>query len=367
MRILHLNSANGWAGGEVHVFLLCQQLIKAEHTVILACRPNSEINQRFRNEKMAVFNLSLKGAGDMYSAYRLAAYCKENNIEIIHAHLGRDYWLAFAAKQLYPQIKIIFTRHLLFPLKQSFMHKIMHRSADRIIAVSKAVEKVIEEAGFVDQSKLTTIYNGIDVDKFKRASSGMLRHELGLTAAIPIIGIVGHVSEHKGQDIVIRSIPSIIKMLPDAKIVIVGDDFQQGTYIQQLKDLAYKIGVADHVIFLGPRNDIPEIMKDLDAFVLASHNEPFGLVIVEAMAAGVPVVVTRAGGALEIVEHGINGFLVPVGDIAILSEYVCKIVKDKSLSVTISKNAILRVQSLFSIEIMVEKTIEVYREVLSHK
>lgn len=367
MRILHLNSADGWAGGEVHVFLLCQQLIKAEHTVVLACRPNSEINQRFRKEKISVLNLSLKGAGDMYSAYRLAAYCKENNIEIIHAHLGRDYWLAFAAKLLYTKIKIIFTRHLLFPLKKDFMHKILYKSADRIIAVSKAVEKVIEEAGFVDYSRLTTIYNGIDADKFENASPGMLRHELNLTAAIPIIGIVGHVSEHKGQDVVIQSIPNIIEKLPDAKIVIVGDDFQQEKYIQELKELAQKIGVSDHVVFLGPRNNIPEIMKDLDVFVLASQNEPFGLVIVEAMAAGVPVVVTRAGGALEIVEHGINGFLVPVGDITALSEYVCKIVREKSLSAIISKNAILRVQSLFSIELMVEKTIGVYREVLLHK
>lgn len=364
MRILHINSADDWGGGEVHVALLCKQLIDNGHDIVLSCRPASAIDKHFRNMQFPVLNLSLKGAGDLYSAFCIANYCREHSIEIVHAHLGRDYWLAFFVKLLYGNIKVVFTRHLLFPLKNNIIHKMMYQKSDAVIAVSKAVEKVITTSGFVDSDRLKTIYNGIVVENFANAPQGCLRHELGFDVTTSIIGIIGQISPHKGQDVFLRSISSIMQNNPNSKFVIVGDDFRQGDYIQELKNVAIQLGIAEHVFFLGPRKDIPQIMKDLDVFVLASRNESFGLVAVEAMAAGVPVVATAAGGVSEIVEHEKSGFLISIDDDNMLAEAVCKVLKNPSLAKKHSENAMLRVRSLFSIESMTEQTVEIYHEVL---
>lgn len=364
MKILHINSANAWGGGEVHVALLCKELRNNGQDIVLACRPESPIDKKFRDMQFSVLNLPLKGAADLYSSFCLANYCRTNGIQILHIHLGRDYWLAFFTKMLYKDLKVVFTRHLLFPIKKNIFHEMMYRTADMVIAVSKAVEKVIANSGFVGSDKLTTIYNGISIGKFANAPQGCLRHELELDTTTPIIGIIGQISPHKGQDVFIRSIPSIVKKIPNSKFIIVGDDFRQGAYVQELKALATGLGIEEHVFFIGPRPNIPEIMKDLDVFVLASRNEPFGLVVVEAMAAGIPVVATAAGGVTEIIEHGKSGFLIPIDDDGMLAESVCKILQNPELAKKHSENAILRVRSLFSIESMTEQTMKIYSEIL---
>ena len=363
MKILHINSADAWGGGEAHVALLCKALSTNGHQIVLACRKASSIDNHFRQRQLSVLNLPLTGAGDLYSAFSLANYCRKHSIAIVHAHLGRDYWLAVLAKLFYKQLKIVFTRHLLFPIKNNIFHSILYRTADAVIAVSQAVAQVIANSGFVDPTKLVTIYNGIVVEKFADAPQGCLRHELGFDMTTNVIGMIGQVSPHKGQDVFIRSIPAILEKCPNSKFIIVGDDFKQGQYIEHLKNLAVQLGVAEHVAFLGQRQDIPEVMKDLNVFVLASKNEPFGLVVVEAMAAGIPVVATAAGGVTEIIEHEKSGFLFAIDDDYMLAEAVTKILRNPAIVHSINQQAKSRVRLLFSIESMTEQTMAIYRSV----
>lgn len=364
MKILHINSADAWGGGEVHVALLCKELSNNGHDIVLTCRPASAINKHFREMQVSVLNLPLKGAGDIYSAFYIANYCRKHSIEIIHAHLGRDYWLAFFVKLLCGTVKVVFTRHLLFPLKNHLIHQMMYRKADAVIAVSKAVEKVIKSSGFVDSDRLKTVYNGIVVENFANVPQGCLRQELGFDVATSIIGIIGQISPHKGQDVFLRSIPLIMKNNPNSKFVVVGDGSRQGDYILQLKNLTMQLGITEHVFFLGPRRDIPQIMKDLDVFVSASRSESFGLVLVEAMASGVPVVAADAGGISEIIEHGKSGLLFSIDDEGMLAGGVCSVLNNPLLAKKYSENAVSRVHSLFSVKSMTEQTMRIYRQVL---
>ena len=351
MKIMQMNSMNIWGGGEVHVLLLCQGLLSLGVDVTLVCRSGRPMDQRARAANIPVLNLPLKGAIDVRSAWKLADYCQANAIDIIHAHNGRDYWLASAAKFLNPRLKVIITRHILSPLKDDLVHRCLHKKIDKVIAVSEAVKNTLT---VLPPEKISVIYNGIDTDKFANAQPGKLRQELGIAATTKIIGMVGRVHPEKGHKIFIQSIPAIQSAAPDTVFVIVGG----GDYISELK------AINRDVHFLGPRSNIPEIMKDLDIFVLASLNEPFGLVVLEAMAAGAPVVATNAGGAAEIIADGETALAIPPGAPDKLAQAVIRILTDSQLADRLIANGRNRAKQ-FDIRDMVISTRNIYADVLS--
>lgn len=362
MRILQINSAKNWGGGEAHTHLVCKGLIKRGFEVTLACRPNSAIAKVFAQEGLKTMNFGLKNALDLVSGYKMAQFCCQNNITIIHAHLGRDYWLAAWAKLFYPPVQIVFTRHVLIPLKKSIFHCWLFSQASKIIAVSKVVEETVIDSNLVGKEKIITIYNGIDIEKFSTAPVGRLRREIDADSHTKLIGIIGQVSPHKGQDVLIKCLPLILRSRNDVRCVIIGGDFRNGTYIDQLKKLATDLGVDERVDFLGQRNDIHELLKDIDVFVLASQMEPFGLVVAEAMAAAVPVVATRFGGAAELVEDGITGLLVSYGDVEAMTSAIINLLDD-NLRESIIKEASAKVKTMCSQEKMISDLIKVYHEI----
>ncbi|SEO72683.1 Glycosyltransferase involved in cell wall bisynthesis [Propionispora vibrioides] len=346
IKVLQMNSMNMWGGGEVHVLLLCKQLLALGDSVVLACRSGSAIDQRAKEEQIPVLNLPLKGAIDIKSAWRIANYCREHSVDIIHAHNGRDYWIAVLAKCFYPNLKVIITRHILSPLKETLLHRWLYKKIDRVISVSQAVKSRIS---VFPSEKITVIHNGIDINVFYAAKPGMLGKELNLSPATKIVGMVGRVHPSKGHATFLESIPAIVSQCPDVVFVIVGD----GEYVTQLK----KTNAPVH--FLGKRNNIPEIMKDLDVFVMASLNEPFGLVTVEAMAAGAVVVAANSGGTAEIITDEETGLLVPPQDPEKLAQAVIRGLSNTELAVRLKAGGIQHAKK-YDIQEMVTKTRNVY-------
>lgn len=354
IKVLQMNSMNMWGGGEVHVLLLCKQLLALGDSVVLACRSGSAIDQRAKEEQIPVLNLPLKGAIDIKSARRIANYCREHSVDIIHAHNGRDYWIAVLAKCFYPNLKVVITRHILSPLKETLLHRWLYKKIDRVISVSQAVKNRIS---VFPSEKITVIHNGIDINVFYAAKPGMLRKELNLSPATKIVGMVGRVHPSKGHATFLESIPAIVSQYPDVVFVIVGD----GEYVTQLK----KINAPVH--FLGKRNNIPEIMKDLDVFVMASLNEPFGLVTVEAMAAGAVVVAANSGGTAEIITDEETGLLVPPQDPGELAQAVIRGLSNTELAVRLRTGGVQCAKN-YDVQEMVTKTRNVYvRGVLSRE
>lgn len=363
MRIMHINSAKNWAGGEVHTHLVCKELVNRGFDVVLACRRNSDIGNVFERDGIKTFRLNLRNAIDIASSYQMAQYCRRQNIDIVHAHLGRDYWLAALIKFFYPEVKVIFTRHVLVPIKKSVFHRWVMNQASKIIAVSEAVKKVVLDSGIVKEKQVATIYNGIDVKSFREASPGILRTELQIKPNTKLVGIVGQVSPHKGQDFLVKSLPLVLEQYQDMKCIIIGSDFKNNQYIGELKVLAKSLELEKQVYFLGQRTDIPILLKDLDVFVLASQEEPFGLVVVEAMAAGVPVVATKCGGVLEIIADEETGVLVEYGDMQDLATAVLKLLNDSAMRERIIQNASNKASCMFSRETMVEELLKLYWQI----
>jgi glycosyltransferase involved in cell wall biosynthesis len=176
------------------------------------------------------------------------------------------------------------------------------------------------------------IHPGIDVDAFAHAVASD-RSTLGAAHGEPLVGIVGRLQPWKGQHVFLRAAARVVQSNSHARFAVVGDAIGgfSRDYPEHLRELAASLGIADRVCFAGERRDVAGVMKALDVFVHASTDEPFGIVVVESLAAGTPVVATRGGGVPEIVSDGENGFLVPAGDDAAMASRIGALLSDDAL------------------------------------
>ena len=201
----------------------------------------------------------------------------------------------------------------------------------------------------IPSRRLSLIYPPIDLDVFDdRRPATLTRSSLGLESSALCFAMVGLLHPWKGQIVFLKAARRVFDRVPDARAVIVGGPPHGGQrYADELKALAGDLGIADRVVFTGFRADVSEILKLMDILVHASISpEPFGRVIVEAMAMHRPVVASRAGGPLEIIEDGRNGFLVPPGDDEALAARIIDLLEDRDLSARIAEAAFRDVEPI---------------------
>jgi glycosyltransferase involved in cell wall biosynthesis len=288
---------------------------------------------------------------------RLVEFVRAHGIEVVHAHAARDYHLAALAVRLAPRARLVLTRHALFPLRR--INRPLLRSAGRVIAVSRAVAESLRRNAVIDSSKITVVHNGIDTDRFAAAD--------GHSGGFPVVvGTVGHLAPIKGQDVFVRAAALISARRSRVHFVVIGEDKSpRMEYRRSLESLVAELGLSEIVDMPGWRNDMPAVLSTLTLFVSAARSEPFGLAIVESMAAGLPVVATASEGALEIIEDGFSGKLVPVGDPEALAQAINDLLDDPLERSRLGHNALLAARQRYSLARMASDTERVYREVLA--
>ncbi len=368
LRILQISSAKEFGGGERHLADLANALAARGHHVFAAVRPHSPlIGELTSLPKQNVIRLPLRNAIDARNASRLASLVKNQEIEIVHAHMARDYPLAAYATRRNPKARLIVTRHVLFPLSR--LHKLTLARVARVIAVSQAVGRQFHAAKLVPPERVTVVHNGIDISRFERTTTGLDRSQFCGRWRLPeesvLVGSVGALTPLKGHEDFLRAAMQVGSLVPRVHFIIAGVDASAGQKTRaELESLIQKLGLAGRVSFIGRMDDIADLYCALDVFVSASHTESFGLAIVEAMAAGAAVVATKTEGAQEIIENGETGLLVPVADPAALAESVSALLKDNELRERLSGAARESVSSRFCLERMVDETERIYSEVL---
>lgn len=217
-----------------------------------------------------------------------------------------------------------------------------------LIAISDAVKLSLAQLR-VEPSRIARIYNGLDLCRFSpRADSAAIKREFGLPPDMLTVGIVARLMRWKGQEVFIEAISRVHS---DARFFIVGGLFwEEREYENELKALAARLGVGHKVEFLGHRDDIPNIMNLLDVVVHASiRPEPFGLTIIEAMAAARPVIGTRGGGVPEIISHGETGYLVEPNNPDEMAQRIDQLLENPRLRADMGKAARQRVEKYFDI------------------
>lgn len=236
----------------------------------------------------------------------------------------------------------------------SWLAGLLDKSTPMPIAVSQAVADHWQP--FLKKSKVQVIYNGISYESFLKANP-TLKQELGLSESSVLIGMIGRINPGKGQLFFIELADSLCKSFPEAHFVLVGDPFPgYEPILEEVKREIRDKRLENRVTYLGFREDIPEVMASLDIFVLPSIlPDSFPTVILEAMAAGKPLVATRSGGASEMVVDGETGFLIPIGDEEQGTNALEKLLSDNSLRQEMGKKGQLRVLTTYSLEAFEEK------------
>ena len=356
MRILQVCSVTTFGGGERHVADLSRCLSDLGHEVYAAAVPASPLwsELSFLNKEST---LALSRINYLKNLIGLARFVRAHGIEIVHAHAARDYHLAALAVRLASRGRLVLTRHALFPLRR--INKPLLRGAGRVIAVSEAVAESLRRNGVIESSKITVVHNGIDIDRFARPSAR--------DGDFPImVGTVGHLAPIKGHDVFVRAAALICVRRRGVHFLVIGEDKSpQRGYRKFLEILVAQLGLSGNIMMPGWEDDIPSILSSLTLFVSAARSEPFGLSIVEAMAAGLPVVAAASEGALEIIEDGHSGKLVPVDDPDSLAEAIDDLLDDPLERARLGRNALRAARQRFSLARMASHTERVYREVLA--
>lgn len=364
MKILHLSSARSFGGGERHLADLVRCLAAREHQVSVVLAPGSPLIAKL--SVLAPENicaLRMRNALDLIAAQRLSRIIKEREIDIVHAHLARDYPLAALAVNRRQSARLIFTRHVLFPL--NWLHRVTFVRAARVIAVSEAVAKSLRAQRLCPPEKIVCIKNGIDLDRFRQGADETLTAISSKVATGTYrVGMLGEISLLKGQELFIRAAALLAERFPSAQFLIAGEDVSRdGATRRRVVDLINNHNLTDRVQIVGRVENAATYLSSLDVFVSASHAESFGLAIVEALACGAPVVSTATAGATEIIKDGVNGLIVPIDDAPAIAEAIGALLENAGQRQNFICNGLLSVKENFSLRRMIDETERLYKEV----
>lgn len=369
VRILHISSARSLGGGERHLADLARALSERGHEVYAALPPRSPLRDELDCLPAAnIFTLRLRNALDVTSALGLARHVREHKIEIVHAHVARDYPLAALAVRRNRRTKLIITRHVLFKLNR--LHALTFRHARRVIAVSHAVERALSAQKILPARKITVIPNGIDFRRFDASLRSFDREAALRRMKIPpgslLVGTVGELKRQKGHEDFLRAAVLIARENESAHFIIAGaDSTPTGEHRAALERLISELGLTKRVHLTGWVDEVVPLLAALDVYVSASHTESFGLAIVEAMASGRAVVATATEGAREIIDNEKTGLIVAVGDYRALAASVLRLLEDEDERERIGKFARSSVRERFSLDSMVAATEQVYLEAMN--
>ncbi|MBW2114689.1 MAG: glycosyltransferase family 4 protein [Deltaproteobacteria bacterium] len=239
------------------------------------------------------------------------------------------------------------------------LEKVTAPITDRMVALTEAERNDYIEFSVSSPHKIVTIHSGVEIERYKTAkvNAREKKTSLGLNPQALIVGAVGWLLPIKGPLYLLKAMVQIWQSIPEPELIFVG----KGELEDELRKEALKMGVADKVVFLGWRGDIPEIMQILDVLVLPSLNEGMGRVLVEAMAAGKPIVASRVGGIIDLVKNTKNGLLVEPGDVNGLSLAIRELLMDKKMRDEMGQRGRTMAHD-FSVENMVEKIDALYSQ-----
>ena len=365
MKILQISSAQSLGGGERHLADLANGLVGRGHDVYVAVRPKSPLINELRDIAEAnITTIALRNSLDAKSARDLSKLVNRNRIEIIHAHMARDYPLAAYAAGMNPGSRLVVTRHVLFGLSR--LHRITLSKVARIIAVSQAVASQLRTDAIVPPEKISVVLNGIDTARFQAARQRFARREFLSSWKLPedsmLVGTVGELTPLKGQEDFLRAAVHVLRQQPDAYFIIAGIDHSRGNeHRARIEQLIDELNLRERVRLVGWMEDLAQLYCALDVFVSASHTESFGLALAEAMASGTAVLATETEGARELIQPGESGILVPIGDIDKLAEAILVLLKDRDSRSRLGTNAQQAASAKFSVERMIAETEAIYR------
>ncbi|HFU7057823.1 TPA: glycosyltransferase family 4 protein [Bacillus cereus] len=370
IKIAFVDHARAMGGAEYSLYYLLKELDYNMVQPYLLTPPNSELQKMVENlPSVRVVNMELDSIknfkGFIKDIRDIRRFCKQEHIDIVHTNSYRGAIYGLIGGKLARKKTVWHVRDI----HESILFKsILPRLSDKIITISNAVSNQFSKDTI--HKKVNLIYNGVDLKLYNvQDIKGDLKSELSISKDTFLIGMVGRIDRWKGFHYLIKS-ASIIKNSPRKfKIVIVGDEIltKEKGYLDELKRLVIELDLEDKVDFLGARKDIPNVMKSLDLFISYSNNEPFGRVIIEALAMKTPVIVANSGGAPEIILDSNCGDIVESNNEEHLAKSMIQFMELSQQSLDLlGENGKRRIEEFFSTELVAVKVTELYKKLYNN-
>ncbi len=370
--ILFVIRSLGKGGTENQVITLLRHLHGVTHLChIFALEPGGRLQSLLNDLGVSVYSGDLKNT-DFYRApwklllsqLKLISVLRRIRPQVIHSFLPLATSMGALAGRVTNAPSIITGRRALATHQERHsilkpLDRLANALSHRVTVNSKAVWEDTIRRDHIDPSKLTLIYNGVDSEPFESAQSQrtVVRRRLGLKDHEPVVIVVANLIPYKGHAELIRAAKQVITTIPESRFLLVGED--RGI-LKDLENQVNAMGISERVMFLGQRNDIPQLLAASDLSVLASHEEGFSNVVLESMAAGLPVIATDVGGNREAVLDGVTGWLVPPGDPAAMAEKIILTLRDLSVAKIQGDRGRMRVKQQFTVEQMVDAHLKLY-------
>ncbi|MFC6974527.1 glycosyltransferase [Halomicroarcula sp. GCM10025709] len=365
LKVLHVITGINVGGAENHLLSLCRGLTSRGIDVSVAYlrADDDELTSKFREAGCSVISVNMRHDADPAALARLVKHARGAVYDIVHGHLfhGTVYGSVAAVAC---GSEFIVSKHNDHPFwadqPVKTVHELALKPVDRVICLSDYVREYLLETTQVDPGLVETVHYGLDPTRFDEVSASARRqiHREFDTEEGFLVGTIGRLTEQKNLGILLRSFQEVVGEHPTAKLAVVG----RGEEEEQLKALATKLGIDDHIIFTGFREDIPELMHAFDVFVLPSRWEGFGVVFLEAMAARTPVVASDTSAIPEVIGtgEGTAGVLADSDDTGAFADTINRLLSDAEYRAELGDSGRERLESRFSVPQMVEQIATIY-------
>jgi glycosyltransferase involved in cell wall biosynthesis len=367
MKIIMSEASPGKGGQELAIVRQAVGLQKRGHDVLLLVHPDSSIEHLAARWGLRSTSLPMRRL--RFSALLgFREVLRKERPDILHVNSSRDSWLgAVAARLVYPRIKVIKSRHISSPLNRNLPTRILYRRLfDHVIVTGGQTiyRELVERDGLVPD-RLDAFPIGIDLARHAPGPPERdLRTELGIPASHRLIGIVSYLRSYKGHRYLIEAATQLVPRVKDVTFLIAGEGPEEHTLRTQIAQAR----LEDHVRMLGFRPDLLNVLRSLDIFVIPSiEGDTIPQVLIEAMAVGLPVISTTAGSIPDVVIDRHTGLIVPPRDSDTLANRIEELLNDAPLRHTLGTNAHRHITDHYSIDRMLDRLEQVYRQVLSRE
>ncbi len=370
MKILLLTDADAFAGTERHMLALALGLRQREVDVALGCPAGSPLARAAAEVSLPVIAIEKRGAVDIKAIRRLIQLIREEGFELIHAHNGRTAWLASIARFIARRGVLVSTMHFIAPARGSrqglsrwagdLAHAFIRRQTRGIIAISDAVRAAAIARGDLPAAAIHRVHNGITSPTPARDRDAV-RSAMGLDPSTTLFLAATRLEQEKSVPLLIEAARQLrVEGQGQFKVCVVG----HGSMHDELQGMIRDKGLGDHVELLGFRQDVHDLMAAADVLVHPAAAEPFGLVLVEAMALGLPVIASNGGAAPEIVVPGQTGWLFDADDVEQLKHTMNAAIAAGREREQLGQAGYARFSACFTADRMVDQTLAFYRNML---
>ena len=363
LRVVELMATGTNGGAQEHVYSLLSRLDRSRYDAsVVSLSPGSAVRAI---QRLGIAVTVFEEPDDAIAVGALAAHLADVGAELVHNHMYRAELVGTRAAIALGEaghrrpwvIGTVHSSRIRAAEDREVLRHLTPRM-DHLVAVSRAiVHKIAEERP--SGVPVTLVHNGVDLTRYDRTEACCtLPDEYGLEPGAPIVGVVGRLEPEKGQATLVDAWPLVLRAVPRAYLLIVGE----GSRREALEHQVAELGIAGRVIFTGRRDDVPAVTAALDVAVLPSYREAQGLTILEAMALSRPVVASNVGGIPEMVEDGRTGLLVPPRDRDALAAAITRLLLDHPLADMLARAGHDLVHERFCLELMVRAIEDLYDE-----